>query len=116
MRTKLVDLRQTIACSANSYDIIILVETWLNDGFFDSEIGLDNYKIYRCDRSKSSNAFSRGGGGLDSRKEYIAKYKNRYYERIVNEYLVIHYGSRSVLFGAVYLPPSSVTNLAVLRT
>lgn len=61
MHTKLTDLRQSIACSVISYDIIILVETWLNDCFSDSEIGLDNYIIYHCDRLKFSSAFSGGG-------------------------------------------------------
>ena len=112
MRTKLADLRQTIACSAISYDIIILVETWLNDGFSDSEIGLDNYKIYRCDRSKFSSAFYRGGDVLKAVRNTLQSIKIDTTSGIVEQiFTVILFGCSSLLFGAVYLPPSSPASL-----
>lgn len=44
--------------------IIILVETWLCGSILNSELGLKNFNIYRCDRSKETSAFQRGGGVL----------------------------------------------------
>ena len=32
-------------------DIIALTETWLNDNFLDSELHLNDYNIFRKDRS-----------------------------------------------------------------
>lgn len=36
LRTKLIDLRMAQSVSSVIYDVIIVVETWLNDGIADS--------------------------------------------------------------------------------
>lgn len=46
------------------YIFICLTETWLNDSFYDNELGLTNYIIYRCDRSSLTSTFCSGGGAL----------------------------------------------------
>jgi hypothetical protein len=33
-----------------NYDVICLNETWLNSTIFDSELGFNNYNLYRKDR------------------------------------------------------------------
>lgn len=47
LRTKLLTLKCYLA--SFNYVFIVLTETWLNSDVFDSELGFDNYNIYRCD-------------------------------------------------------------------
>lgn len=60
LRTKLNDF--CMGVYDNSYDIICLTETWLNDGFFSSELSSDDYSIHRRDRNYASTNTTRGGG------------------------------------------------------
>lgn len=46
---KLGKLRQDVAC--NDYDIIILVESWLNKTICHSEVFIKGFSLYRCDTS-----------------------------------------------------------------
>ena len=64
LRTKLVKLRCALACLSEKFDIIILVETWLNDTISDSELGFEGFNIFRCDRNPANSSNSRGGGIL----------------------------------------------------
>ena len=48
-------------------DIIALTETWLDDNFLDSELHLNDYNIFRRDRSNR-----RGGGVLLAIKDQIS--------------------------------------------
>ena len=50
----------------NKPDIIILTETWLEEGVNNQELNLNNYFVYRCDRKKSkgSNTNTIMGGGV----------------------------------------------------
>ncbi|XP_059225889.1 uncharacterized protein LOC131997968 [Stomoxys calcitrans] len=48
-----------------NYDVIALVETWLNDDFCDAEFfDLNLFAVYRKDRNVSRTGYSRGGGVL----------------------------------------------------
>ena len=51
-------------------DIIVISETWLHDGFFDSELGLTGYNIHRQDRNSLNNPSSNGGGVMICSKEH----------------------------------------------
>jgi len=64
LRTKLEELRCGIQSITDTFDIIILVETWLCDGIMDAELGLENYRIFRQDRNANNSNYSRGGGVL----------------------------------------------------
>lgn len=61
LRTKLDYLIHNVPL--HDYDVIIFTETWLNSSFFDSELGLSNYEIFRFDRV-GDNSNKRGGGVL----------------------------------------------------
>lgn len=50
--------------SLNSYDVIVLTETWLIDGLLNSELFDDRYIVWRRDRDYSVTGQSRGGGVL----------------------------------------------------
>ena len=68
-------------------DIVIFVETWLNDSFDDEELGFKDYIIYRSDR-KYTSVVKRGGGVLVAVKKsinscLISKYNDDYESLIV---------------------------------
>lgn len=46
LRTKLSELRCALMSASVNYDIIILVETWLNASIADAELGMENFKIF----------------------------------------------------------------------
>lgn len=48
----------------NSFDIIVLTETWLLDGISSSEIFDDRYIVWRRDRDYGATGQTRGGGVL----------------------------------------------------
>jgi len=62
LRTKLAAMNRNVA----DFDFIFisLAETWLTDSIFSSELGLINYKVFRCDRSSVTSVHNRGGGVL----------------------------------------------------
>lgn len=50
--------------SLNSYDIVVLTETWLIDGMLDSELFDNRYIVWRRDRNYAITEQTRGGGVL----------------------------------------------------
>lgn len=71
LRTKLLDLCIAIASVYEDFDIMVLVETWLNDGIANTELGLEDFNIYRLDRNPANNSHSRGGGVLIAVRKYL---------------------------------------------
>lgn len=57
---------------ANSYDIIFLCETWLTDGFYDSEFFDNRYVVFRVDRRVDLTGLTRGGGCLIAVKSSLS--------------------------------------------
>ena len=63
LRTKL----NTFRCNFilfDSYDIIILTETWLTPDIGNAELGFVGFHIFRFDRNSYSSSSTRGGGLL----------------------------------------------------
>lgn len=60
LRTKMTQFRQNIL--GNSYDLIIITETWLHGGIFDSEFCDPRYDVFRKDRDLAATGKSSGGG------------------------------------------------------
>lgn len=54
------------------YNVIVLVETWLNKTFFDAELMCDDWVIYRTDRDYDGLGLTRGGGVLIAIHKSIA--------------------------------------------
>lgn len=48
------------------YDFLVLIETWLKNEVFNSELGFYNYDIFKCNRSNLTSNSSRGEGVLIS--------------------------------------------------
>nr|CAI5857267.1 unnamed protein product [Callosobruchus analis] len=70
IRTKVSEIRKTVECC--DYSVIVIVETWLNKDFFDGELGLKNYDIFRTDRDNTSSTKIRGGGVMIAVKKLLA--------------------------------------------
>lgn len=62
----------------DSFDVIILCVTGLNDNLFDPELFEDRYVTYRCDRNSDLTRLSRNGGCLISVK------RNPFSKRMIN--------------------------------
>lgn len=108
LRTKLAEFACSVEAMAEKPDVLILTETWLCAGISDTELGLRDYNIYRCDRSVHTSEHSRGGGVL------IAV-KNNFFSRsigttVVNVeqlFVVLNAGFSRLVIGTVYIPPGS---------
>ena len=59
-------------------DIIVISETWLQDGFYDDELGLTDYNIYRQDKNNSNNPSLNSGGVMICSKKHALKGKSRF--------------------------------------
>lgn len=70
LRMKTKDLKlSSIGCN---FDIIALTETGLNSAFYDGELfDINNFCIYRCDRSESNSTHARFGGVMIAVKSHI---------------------------------------------
>lgn len=108
MRTKSNSLKEF--SSQASYDIFVIVETWLNDDFFNSEFFDDKlYNVYRKDRSSVRTGLERGGGVLVAVKKEFNSYISPVL--VVDELLdqlviVIPLQRYPVCLCASYIPPT----------
>lgn len=62
LRTKTTAFYRNICL--NSYDVVVLTETWLNDSISDSELFDDRFMVWRRDRDYTLTCQDRGGGVL----------------------------------------------------
>lgn len=62
LKSKTDDFYRNVCCS--QFDVIILTETWLNNGIYDKELFDPRYKVYRRDRDLITSGKSDGGGVL----------------------------------------------------
>lgn len=104
LRTKLKDLRCNIILL--DFDIFVLTETWLCDSISNKELGFDNYKIYRCDRSQYTSQHSMGGGVLLAIRKTLLPNQIKI-STIDNETIYAYFKIKDQTFiiNAVYLPP-----------
>ena len=72
VKNKLLDIKTNIQIMLPKPDIIVISETWLHDGFFDSELGLTGYNIHRQDRNSLNNPSSNGGGVMICSKKHLS--------------------------------------------
>ena len=106
MRTKLDEFKLSVAVT--SYDVIILVETWLTPQINDAELGIPNYNIYRMDRDAESTEKNKGGGVMICIKRSIrSAVVASTGVNVEQTFVQLTVGNSSVILGAVYLPPNS---------
>ena len=81
-----------------------MVETWLDSGFTDSELGLFNYSLFRCERPVGDL----GGGVL------VGVRKDLKYSKIITPtfldfqslFVEVKIGNDNLIIGTIYIPPS----------
>ena len=105
LRTKVNTLQKNV--SDNEYDVLILIETWLNSNFSDSQLDLFNYIIFRADRDSELVGKFRGGGVLIAIHKRIPCSKILAVSEIFDTLIVSLQVSKfeSVIIGATYIPP-----------
>ena len=82
-------------------------ETWLDSSIADNEIAIPGFNIFRRDRPKGSH----GGVALYVRSELQPFLMvNLYYEIVESVFVKIKLGSRSILVGSIYRPPSALSS------
>ena len=91
--------------------VFIFTETNLTEGIENSELGLQNYNIYRKDRSSETSHKSDGGGVLIAVHHSITSRLIPIQEtRIEQVFVRISFGNRKVILGSVYIPPYASAN------
>lgn len=116
LRSKLTELKCNIQSS--NYDIIVLTETWLVGGIYDSELVDDRYSIFRRDRNLQATHKKDGGGILVAiNKKFSAA---RYFEFEDNNTEQIYItlpisNSKTIILSATYIPPKTHQNTYILH-
>lgn len=96
------------ALSILSYDIIALVETNLTSEIGDCELGLNDYTVFRCDRSTLTSSKASGGGALIAVHNTISC--TGLFPSIKNtESVFVKCSSLNLIIGCTYLPPNQPT-------
>lgn len=91
----------------SKYDIIVLVETWLNDDYVNSEVILKNFNIYRRDRRTG-----RGGGVLIATKNCLkSKVISINSSSVEDLFVLVSLEEKNYIFGTVYIPPNTNNEL-----
>jgi hypothetical protein len=87
---------------------ICLSETWLCDSFYDSELGLSNYIIFRCDRNSLTSNFCRGGGVLIAiRTDIVCTALPSIVNNIEHLFVKFCISNTTFVICSVYFPPNS---------
>ena len=101
--------------SQGDFDIIVLVETWLNSDFFDFEFFNPNmYQVYRKDRDATKTGLSRGGGVLIAVKRTLCSslYLLLNADTLLDQLCVKISGpTGSIYVCTSYIPPNSSYDL-----
>lgn len=104
---------------SNSYDIIVLTESWLIPDIADCEIIDERYNVFRCDRDRAATGKLEGGGVLVA---ILRTLQPIYFTNIIGnflhthiEYLLIQLPSndhaKRHFISAVYIPPNTPDNI-----
>lgn len=107
LKTKINKFRLKILY--NSYDVILLSETWLNENIFDAELFDDRYIVCRNDRDKVSTDEKDGGGCLIAVKKCLISKRINEWE-MPNEDIWIsvdHVNGYKTFFNVRYIPLKS---------
>lgn len=110
IRTKLQTLYMNIL--SNSYDVIVLTETWLVPDIRDGEFIDDRYVVFRCDRDRIATKKKDGGGVLIAALRELratiltTQLFNSPIEQILVQLPGVQQHTRHII-GVAYIPPAS---------
>jgi hypothetical protein len=106
LRTKLPCFKCNV--SLFNYIFICLSETWLSDSFFDNELGLFNYAVFRCDRNSDTSNCYRGGGALIAiRNDVVCELLPTTAYTVEHLFVRFHVQNVTFVVCSVYIPPNS---------
>src|SRR3989442_3108930 len=107
LKTKMEELEMLV--KNKKPDVIAIVESWLNDDIYDSEISIDKYNFVRLDRHMDQKA--KGGGVI------VYVIQDLIYLQVTSEiitnidymWLKIHGKNiKTIIIGVYYRPPDSI--------
>ena len=106
-----------LACAYSLFEIIILIETWLDNRTCSKQIFETNYEVFRCDRSALNSCKSTGGGVLIAvhRQFKASILECDEWAPIEQVWVKLKLSDRSVYLCAVYLPPDRVREPSVIN-
>lgn len=105
LKTKLNEIYKN--CLSEDFDIIVLVETWLNEGISSSELLDDRYVIYRFDRNFNTSAKKDGGGVLIACKRNLDSHELTFNSQLGELWVKIKVGGKCFYVCVIYFPPGS---------
>ena len=86
-------------------DFFVLTETWLNEDYADTELGLHSYNIYRLDRNYKTSSLKDGGGVLIAVKNcYSSHICTSTISEVEHLFVACDLGNLHVIIGATYIP------------
>lgn len=101
-------MRVALSSVSEDFDIIVLVETWLNDSISDAELGFEDYCVYRQDRNSANSSHLRGGGVLIAvRKNLLSRMLRVTVSDVEQLFVEVGLKNKHLIVGSVYLPPNS---------
>lgn len=110
LRTKLKKLACSIAIL--NYDIYLFSETWLNQDIANSELGFQNFTVYRCDRNPNTSTRKTGGGVLIAVRNSIqSKLLNIQRSDVETIFVLIKLKGQDYILNCTYIPPSNPINI-----
>lgn len=115
LRTKIDDFYcNVLECN---FDVIILIETGLNEAINSTQLFGSNYNVYRCDRSHINSSKSRFGGVLIAvHHRFISSSVVATSGETIEQVCVsTRIGSKRLLLCAIYVPPDKSKDLSVLN-
>lgn len=101
---------RTLTCNIplTNFDIYLFSETWLNDSINSSELGFNNFNVFRLDRNKNNSSNKHGGGVLIAVKKQIAcKSINLSKNNLETLFLILKLGNKKIIVNCSYIPPDS---------
>lgn len=107
-----------LASSDESYDIIVLTETWLSEHTLSRHIFGDCYEVFRTDRSTLNSSKSSGGGVLIAvhRRLKAQVVENSAWSKVEQVWVQIKLAGYSLYLCAIYLPPDRTRDLPLIET
>jgi Reverse transcriptase (RNA-dependent DNA polymerase) len=104
-RQKTNDIYRTVM--THEYDIVVLLETNLNDSFYNGEIFDDRYIVFRRDRNENTSAKKDGGGVLIAvmKKLNVCEVDVLHNECLEHVWLKIAFSKKNLYLCAIYLAP-----------
>jgi len=104
-RQKIIEIYKSVL--TNEYDVIILLETNLDDSFYSEELFDDRYVVFRGDRNERTSVKKEGGGVLIAvkRKFDVSEVDVFHKEFLEHVWLKFKFPNKNLFLCAIYLAP-----------